>query len=144
LPAGLKEHPRNKSDQELKFIAKQGGFIGVTMFSPFLKKGPQATVANYVEAIDYVINLVGEDCVGIGTDFTQGHNQTFFEWITHDKGIARKLTDFGVVKNPDGIRTIGEMPNLVAAMQKAGWPERKIRKIIGKNWVRVLEEVWNT
>jgi membrane dipeptidase len=143
LPAGLKEHPRNKSDQELKFIAKQGGFIGVTMFSPFLKKGPQATVADYVEAIDYVITLVGEDCVGIGTDFTQGHNQAFFEWITHDKGMARKLTDFGVVKNPDGIRTIGEMPNLVAAMQKAGWPERKIRKIIGKNWIRVLEEVWN-
>lgn len=142
LPAGLKEHPRNKSDQELKFIAKQAGFIGVTMFSPFLKKGPQATVADYIEAIDYVINLVGDDCVGIGTDFTQGHNQAFFDWITHDKGMARKLTDFGEVKNPEGIRTIGEMPNLVAAMQKAGWPEKKIRKIIGKNWVRVLEEVW--
>ncbi len=142
LPSGLKEHPRNKSDEQLKFIADHGGFIGVTMFSPFLKKGPDATVEDYVEAIDYVINLVGEDCVGIGTDFTQGYGQDFFDWITHDKGTARKLTDFGRVQNPLGIRTIGEFPNLTAAMEKAGWAEAKIRKVMGANWVRVLKEVW--
>ena len=142
LPAGLKEHPRNKSDAELKFIADHGGFIGVTMFSPFLKKGPHSTVDDYVEAIDYVVNLVGENCVGIGTDFTQNHDQAFFEWITHDKGSARKLTEFGEIKNPKGIRTIGEFPNLTAAMQRAGWPETKIRKIMGENWVRVLKEAW--
>jgi membrane dipeptidase len=142
LPAGLKEHPRNKSDEALKFIADHGGFVGVTMFSPFLKKGPNSTVDDYVEAIDYVVDLVGEDCVGIGTDFTQNHNQAFFEWITHDKGTARKLTEFGEIKNPEGIRTISEMPNLTAAMQRAAWPEAKIRKVMGENWVRVLKEVW--
>ena len=142
LPAGLKEHPRNKSNEELKFIADHGGFIGVTMFSPFLKKGPDSTVDDYVEAIDYVVNLVGENCVGIGTDFTQNHNQAFFEWITHDKGTARKLTEFGEIKNPEGIRTISEMPNLTAGMQRAGWPEAKIRKVMGENWVKVLKAVW--
>lgn len=34
LPAGLKAHPRNKSDEQLKFIADRNGFIGVTMFRP--------------------------------------------------------------------------------------------------------------
>jgi membrane dipeptidase len=142
LPAGLKEHPRNKSDEALKFIADHDGFVGVTMFSPFLKKGPNSTVDDYVEAIDYVVNLVGENCVGIGTDFTQNHNQAFFEWITHDKGTARKLTEFGEIKNPEGIRTISEMPNLTAAMQRAAWSEAKIRKVMGENWVKVLKEVW--
>ena len=142
LPAGLKEHPRNKSDTELKFIADHGGFVGVTMFSPFLKKGPDSTVNDYVEAIDYVVNRVGENCVGIGTDFTQNHNQAFFEWITHDKGTARKLIEFGEIKNPKGIRTISEMPNLTAAMQRAAWPEAKIRKVMGENRVKVLKEVW--
>ena len=142
LPAGLKEHPRNKSDQQLKFIADHGGFIGVTMFSPFLQKGTEATVDDYVAAIDYVINRVGEECVGIGTDFTQDYGQDFFDWITHDKGTARKLIDFGPVKNPEGIRTIGEFPNLTRAMQKAGWAEDKIRKVMGANWVGVLTEVW--
>jgi membrane dipeptidase len=65
LPAGLKAHPRNKSDEELKFIADHGGFVGVTMFPPFLAKGVDSTVDDYVAAIDYVINLAGEDSVGI-------------------------------------------------------------------------------
>jgi membrane dipeptidase len=143
LPSGLKEHPRNKSDEELKFIADHGGFIGVTMFPPFLNRGIEATVDDYVEAMDYVINLVGEDCVGFGTDFTQGYDKGFFDWITHDKGHYRKLTSFGTILNPEGIRTIGETPNLTAAMQKAGWGERKIQKVLGENWLRVFGEVWD-
>ncbi len=142
LPAGLKAHPRNKSDEQLRFIAERGGFVGVTMFPPFLRKGTAASVDDYVEAIDYVVKLVGEDCVGIGTDFTQDHDRSFFDWITHDKGTGRKLTEFGDIVNPAGIRTIGEMPNLTAAMSRARWPEAKIRKVMGENWLRVLRTVW--
>src|SRR5258708_27593488 len=91
LPSGLKAHPRNKSDEQLKFIADHGGFVGVTMFPPFLKRGTEATVDDYVEAIDYVVNLVGEDNVGVGTDFTQGYDRQFFDWITHDKGRHPRL-----------------------------------------------------
>ncbi len=142
LPAALKQHPRNKSDEQLRFIVDHGGFIGVTMFPPFLPKGPASTVADYVAAIAYVIDLVGEDHVGIGTDFTQGHGQDFMEWITHDKGDGRKLTDFGEVINPEGFRTIGEYPNLLRAMDSAGWTTGRIEKIIGENWLRVLADVW--
>ncbi|MCP3990198.1 MAG: membrane dipeptidase [Actinomycetia bacterium] len=142
LPEGLKIHPRNKSDEELRFIVDHGGFIGVTMFPPFLANGVHSTVHDYVEAIDYVINIAGTDNVGIGTDFTQGYDRDFFEWITHDKGRARKLTEFGDIVNPEGIQTIGEFPNLTAAMLQAGWDEDKIRKVIGSNWVRVLGDVW--
>ncbi len=142
LPAGLKEHPRNKTDEELKFIADHGGFVGVTMFPPFLKRGVESTVDDYVEAINYTINVVGEDCVGIGTDFTQGHDASFFEWITHDKGSGRKLTEFGEIINPEGIRTIGELPNLTVTMERAGWSDTRIRKVIGENWLSLLKKVW--
>jgi hypothetical protein len=142
LPAGLKAHPRNKSDEQLKFIVEHGGFVGVTMFPPFLRRGTQATVDDYVEAIEYVINLCGEDQVGIGTDFTQDYDKEFFDWITHDKGHARRLTDFGEVINPEGLRTIGEMPNLTAAMERRGWPEAGIRKVMGDNWLALLRTVW--
>ncbi|SFU98148.1 dipeptidase [Halomonas korlensis] len=142
LPSGLKEHPRNKSDEELKFIADRGGFVGVTMFAPFLKKGIDSTIEDYCEAIEYVMNIVGEDAIGIGTDFTQGHDQAFFEWLTHDKGYARRLTDFGKIINPKGIRTIGEFPNLTEALLKRGFSESQTRKVMGENWVRVLKDVW--
>lgn len=141
-PAGLKDHPRNKSDDELRFIADRGGFIGVTMFAPFLKNGFDSTVEDYVEAIDYVIDIAGEDCVGIGTDFTQGQDRAFFDWLTHDKGSARRLVEFGEIINPAGLRTIAEMGNLTAAMQAAGWGESKIRKVMGENWLSVLADVW--
>jgi len=106
LPAGLKAHPRNKSDEQLKFIVDHGGFVGV------------------------------------GTDFTQGYGQPFFDWITHDKGYARRLTDFGDVINPEGLRTIGEWPNLTAAMQRRGWTSGRIEGVVGRNWFNLLRTVW--
>lgn len=142
LPSGLKAHPRNKSDEQLKFIADKGGFVGVTMFPPFLKRGPQSNVDDYVEAIEYVINICGESNVGIGTDFTQGYGQEFFDWITHDKGYGRRLTNFGDVINPEGIETIGEWPNLTAAMEKRGWKAARIEAVIGQNWLKLLRTVW--
>jgi len=142
LPSGLKDHPRNKSDEELKFIADHGGFVGVTMFAPFLKNGINSTIEDYVEAIRYVYNIVGEDSIGIGTDFTQGQDQAFFEYLTHDKGYARRLTNFGKIINPEGIRTLGEFPNLTEALLKDGFSETQVRKIMGENWVRLLEDVW--
>lgn len=142
LPAGLKQHPRNKSDEQLRFIADHGGFVGVTMFPPFLARGPKSTIDDYVTAIDYVSNIVGEDAVGIGTDFTQGQPLSFYEWITHDKGDGRRLTDFGEIESLEGIGTIGEFPNLTAAMERAGWSEERVRKVIGGNWMRVLRDVW--
>ncbi len=142
LPSGLKAHARNKSDRELRFMAEHGGFIGVTMFTPFLPRGMQSTVDDYVEAIAYVIDIAGEDSVGIGTDFTQDQPRAFFDYLTHDKGYGRRLTDFGEIVNPAGLRTIGEFANLTAAMERAGWRQGRIRKVIGENWMRVLKEVW--
>jgi len=142
LPSGLKQHPRNKSDDQLKFIVEHGGFVGVTMFPPFLKKGPSSTVDDFVEAIEYVIDICGEENVGIGTDFTQGYGKPFFDWITHDKGYGRKLTDFGDVINPKGIQTIGEWPNITAAMERRGWNASRIERVIGGNWLATLKAVW--
>lgn len=143
LPSGLKAHPRNKTDAQLRAVADGGGVVGVTMFPPFLPRGVDSTVDDYVAAIDYVVRLVGEDAVAIGTDFTQGHGADFFEWITHDKGHARKLTEFGTIANPRGLRTIGEFPNLTAAMNRAGWSGARVRKVMGENWLRLLAEVWH-
>jgi membrane dipeptidase len=141
LPAALKAHPRNKSDEEIRFVVEHGGFVGVTMFPPFLARGNNSTVADYVAAIDHVVSIAGEENVGIGTDFTQDQDEDFFEYICHDKGYGWRAR-FGDVINPAGMRRMGDFPNLTAAMERAGWPETKIRKIMGENWLRVLADVW--
>ena len=142
LPSGLKAHPRNKSDDELRYIVDKGGFVGVTMFPPFLARGIESTIDDYVSAMDYVIDLVGEEAVGIGTDFTQGHDQQFFDWITHDKGFGRRLTEFGAIVNPAGFQTIRDFPNIADAMERAGWSDRKIENVLGGNWIKLLDRVW--
>jgi len=114
------------------------------MFAPFLAKGTDSTIDDYAEAIEYVMNIVGEDSIGIGTDFTQGQDLNFFEWLTHDKGYARRLTSFGEIINPLGIRTVGEFPNLTETLLKRGHSERVVRKIMGENWMRVLGDVWGS
>lgn len=142
LPSGLKPHPRNKSDEQLRLIADHDGFVGVTMFPPFLKRGNDSTVDDYVEAIDYIVNLVGEDRVGFGTDFTMGYGSRFFEYLNRDKGTGRQLTEIWEVEFPKGLKSIADFPNLTAAMQRAGWGEGKIRKIMGENWLGLLDRVW--
>ena len=144
LPSALKDHPRNKSDDQLKFIVDHGGFVGVTMFAAFLKRGADSTIDDFVEAIEYVIDLVGEDRVGIGTDFTQGYGPEFFDWICRDKGRGRKLVDVGSVYTPRGLETLGDFPNLATALARAGHSESRIRKVLGENWLNLLKEVWGS
>lgn len=145
-PAGLLEHPRNKSDDQLKFIADRGGFVGFATYPPFMAQGENATVEDCVDTLDYLVNLIGEDAVGIGTDFTQDQDGAFFDYLSFDKSYARRVVPKrpgdGTVKMPDGLRRIGDFPNLTAAMGKRGWAERRIRKVMGENWLRVLKEVW--
>lgn len=142
LPAGLKAHPRNKTDEQLRFIADHDGFVGVTMFPPFLAAGNGASVDDYVAAIDYIVNIVGEESVGFGTDFTMGYGTKFFEYLNRDKGYARQLTEIWNVEFPDGLESIADFPNLTAAMQRAGWSETKIRRVMGQNWLDLLDRVW--
>lgn len=141
-PAGLKAHPRNKTDEQLRLVADAGGFIGVTMFPSFLARGAESGIGDYVDAIEYVINLVGEEQVGIGTDTTQGHDSEFFRWITHDKGHGRKLVDFDKALDLKGFERLSEFPNLTAEMERRKWRPERIERVLGTNWLRILGEVW--
>jgi membrane dipeptidase len=143
LPAALKSHPRNKTDEQLRAIADRGGFVGVTAFPPFLKRGASATIDDIVEAIEHVIGIVGEDRVGVGTDFTQGHDKKFFDYITHDKGFGRKLTDFGDLTMPKGFQRLEDFPNLTKALENKGWSEARIAKIMGENWINFFSSSWS-
>jgi len=142
-PRALKDHGRNKTDEELRFIAERGGMIGVTMFPPFMPRGNDSSLDDYLDAIEHTIRIAGEDQVGIGTDFTQGQGQEAFDYYTRDKGTGRMLLPrLGSVTFPDGFGSIQEFPNLTRAMERRGWAATRIRKVMGGNWVRMFGEVW--
>ena len=140
----LKEHARNKTDDQLKAIADRGGFVGFASYTPFLPKGPETTLDDCVTAMDYLINLIGEEAVGIGTDWVQDQDIAFFEYLTRDKGTGRPTTPFysDVPPMPKGLETLGDFRNFIPAMERAGWSETRIRRVLGENWMRFLGEVW--
>jgi len=74
------------------------------------------TVADYVDHIDYVKNLVGIDYVGIGSDFDGGG------------GLA-------------DCADVSQMPNITAEMLKRGYTEEEIDKVWGGNFFRVFRQV---
>ena len=45
--------------------------IGFAIYTPFLLKSADSSIYDCVEAMEYMINIVGEDSVGIGTDWVQ-------------------------------------------------------------------------
>ncbi|MDH5823895.1 dipeptidase [Luteimonas sp. RD2P54] len=79
---------------------------------------PPTAIEAVLDQIDYAIELLGEEHVGIGSDFD---------------GVSGNL--------PEGLRTVADFPNLVAGMQARGHSERTIRKVLGGNLLRVWKEV---
>jgi membrane dipeptidase len=141
----LKEHARNKTDEQLRAIAKAGGFVGFASYTPFLPRGDDTTLDDCVAAMGYVINLVGEDSVGIGTDWVQDHDISFFSYLSADQGRGRPTTAkpyTRVPPMPKGLETLGDFRNFIPAMERAGWSEGRIRRVLGENWLRFLGEVW--
>ena len=68
----LCEHFRNKSDEALKAVAEKGGVIGINVISSYTRTRPdvEPDIEDYYNMMDYVVNLVGPDHVGIGTDIS--------------------------------------------------------------------------
>ena len=141
----LKQHARNKTDKQLREIANAGGFVGFASYTPFLPKGEATTLGDCISALDYLINIVGEENAGIGTDWVQDQDIEFFNYLSSDKGRGRPTsTPHKKVPNmPIGLETLGNFSNFIPEMERAGWKETKIRRVLGENWLRFLDQVWD-
>jgi len=79
---------------------------------------PYASLDDVLDHFDHVVNLVGIDHVGIGSDFD---------------GVGDSL--------PTGLKDVAAYPNLIEGLLKRGYSEQDIQKILGGNLLRVWEDV---
>ena len=140
------DHVRNKSDDVLRQIADKGGVIGANGFPLFLPAGFESTVDDFVDVIEDLINRVGINHVGIGTDYTQDQPPEFFEWLfmlqgTKPRDTYKPLPD--PLRHPRNMETPGKLPNLATTLLRRGHSEDGIGKILGGNWLRLLQDVWS-
>lgn len=138
-PYGLFNHARNKTDEQLREIVDRGGFVGVATYPPFMSTGADTTLDDCVDLFEYMLNVCGEENIGIGTDFTQGYGDEFFDWLRQDKGYARRANPGrGKAPTVKGMETLADYPRLTEAMQRRSWSDARVGRVLGENWLRFL------
>ena len=143
------DHPRNKPDDAIKALVERGGVIGATSISTFLRRGPDSTLDDFIDAIDHLVQLAGIEHVGFGTDYTQDQPGSFWRYIGANQGSVYPSTfddgtrDWTTVQlYPPGLETPAALPTLWDALQRRGYGDGDIAKVMGGNWLRLFAEVW--
>ncbi|GBQ94056.1 dipeptidase [Acetobacter nitrogenifigens DSM 23921 = NBRC 105050] len=114
----LCDHPRNLDDAQLDALKASGGVIQITAVGGFLRPRAElgsrrATVADYMDHLDYVVRRIGPEHVGISSDFDGGGEL-------------------------DGWRNAGESLSLTAELVSRGYDRSEIEAFWGGNFRRVL------
>ncbi len=119
---------RQFSDEQLKFVIKRDGVIGVAFDAVMLQPGwirgvskPEVTIERAVENIDHVCQLAG-NCrhSGIGSDLDGG---------------------YGKDQCPADLDTIADLKKIPPLLEKRGYKQADIEAIMHGNWVRFFSEV---
>lgn len=138
-------HVRNKTDEALSRLTEKGGVIGANAFPAFFENTFDATLSDYADAIDDLVQRVGINHVGIGTDYTQDQPKAFFDWIFSQQGTKykeRPIVYPDPLIHPQGMETPDKLPNLADELQRRGYTEAGTAKILGGNWLRLFRQVW--
>ena len=109
----LCNHPRNLTDDQLRALAARGGVAQVTLYSGFLREDAPATIRDAVEHLNHMVNIMGVEHVGIGTDFDGGG------------GIL-------------GCASASELINFTRHLLLRHFTEQDIRLIMGENFLRAM------
>ncbi len=109
-------HSRNLSDELLLRIRDNGGVVHAVAFDGYVNEDPEAaSVADLVNHIDYMVELIGIEHVGISSDFDGGG------------GI-------------EGWRDASETFNVTLELVRRGYGEEEIELLWNGNLLRVLDE----
>lgn len=112
---------RNLTDRQLAAIRESDGMVGLNFAVAFLREDGQMSAETSIDImlrhIDHLMDQLGEDRVGFGSDF-----------------------DGAIVPSPIG--DVTGLPVLRKAMRAHGYGEELMEKLCYKNWLRVLEKTW--
>ncbi|HKJ16184.1 MAG TPA: membrane dipeptidase [Xanthomonadales bacterium] len=146
----LAEHPRHRTDAEMKAVADTGGVIGIYVM-PYMAKGRQPTAADVIEHLEHVLKIVGEDHVSIGTDGSLSPTELTEEYKEEFRKHTRQRKELGIAapyETEDGylfandLNTPRRLETLTEMLLARGHSEIRIEKILGGNLLRVFNEAW--
>lgn len=148
--AAVADLPRNKTDEELRLLARKGGVMGI-YFMPFLRMKGQPMAEDLIRHLEHAIDVCGEDHVGIGTDGGISTIELTPEFIQRHREDVRNRRRLGISAPgeeedvytflPD-LNTPRRLETLSSLLLKRGHSETRVAKILGGNFARLFREVW--
>ena len=149
-PRAVMGSKRNINDRQIKAAAATGGLVGLNAFPCFVSNNPKSSMDEFLLHLDYLVELVGMDHVGLGLDYWIGCSP--FSSETQANAHYEEMVKKGVWDTdvywappfyfPEGIETPEGLPNLADAIRARGYVETDVEKIMGRNWLRVFQDVW--
>jgi membrane dipeptidase len=142
-------HPRNVSDRNIRVMADRGGVFCVFDQTAWLTRDPEVSIDTYLAHVEHVIDVGGEDHVGVGTDQdavdmtamrpdeVERHQAAFDRDVEFHPQLTWKVRHMRVPELSHPKRLL----HLARALQKRGHAARTIEKVLGGNYVRVFKEV---
>ena len=146
----LMDHPRNTSDASMKAVADKGGVVGV-YFMPYLRADMHPAAADVIANVEHIAKVVGEDHVGIGTDngvlplsMDPVNKKRMDDWQRQriKLGIAAPGEAVGVYPYVADYNSVDRYRRFVSDLQKRGWTEARLEKLMGGNFLRVYRDAW--
>lgn len=133
----LCDHPRNLGDDLLTAIANTGGVIGINLHPWFFRHDRRPALDDVVSHIDYMYKLLGEDSIAIGADFIY-----YFPNFPVVRGAVADIPALLTAdpRYPEGLETAADLPNLVDALERAGYPASFVEKFANGNWLRIYRD----
>lgn len=138
---------RLKPDDVLKACADKGGVIGIEAapHTTITKNHPMHDIESFMEHFEYIKELVGIDHVAFGPDALFGDHVGLHNLFSSNMSIAENTAgqSFHKVDYVKGLENPAEAShNIVRWLVKHGYSDEDIAKVLGKNIIRVLKEVW--
>jgi len=110
-------------------------------FPAMLTSRLPATVDDYLNVIDYLVDLVGIDAVALGPDF-MGFMPKEIEAAALQNLPPEMQALFRSMPPVTGFASIAEMPNVTRGLLARGYSETETAKIMGGNWLELYRQVW--
>ena len=136
-------HPRCKTDEAIKKMAKNGSVMGITGVRMFVKNDEPTTLADLLDQFDYVRDLVGSEHLGLGSDIDlYGYDDMPAEQNKSLRANYKGSYGFREKIDIEGVDHPKRMFDLTEGLIRRGYSNREIRGIIGENFKRVFSKIW--
>ena len=144
-PSFFHKSIRNIDSDVLQKLAKKNGFIGLSLYPYHLKNLGKCKVEDFCSMIKELINLIGEDNIGIGSDLCLNWPDEIVMWMRNGKWT--KKIDYGESKDnnpkwpelPNWYSQPSDLKNLFISMCENNISEKVATKIVGKNWLSFMK-----